>query len=221
MADRVGRPCVRCGRPITAGDEVDLDHRDDGAGWLGLAHSSCNRSAGATRGNRQRGRKLILKEHAIAVEISTDRRHTAIVAAAPHAAGAAFELLDYLDGSDTAAAVADLAADARAVVIDPRSPAATLIGPLRTLGVTVTEPSTYEVAVAHGRFVDEFRAGRLRYVAHPALDAAVQAAELRSLAGSHALERRRVEADQSPLVAAELAVWALLTVEPKRPPKIW
>ncbi|WP_139238407.1 hypothetical protein [Streptomyces aidingensis] len=36
------------------GDQLDLDHDDDGDGYLGWAHASCNRSAGATKGNRAR-----------------------------------------------------------------------------------------------------------------------------------------------------------------------
>ena len=43
------RPCVRCGEPIEPGQPVDLDHRDDGQGYLGLSHSSCNRTAGARK----------------------------------------------------------------------------------------------------------------------------------------------------------------------------
>ncbi|MFE6845059.1 hypothetical protein [Streptomyces sp. NPDC057686] len=35
------------------GELLDLDHADDG-GYLGWAHASCNRSAGAARGNRLR-----------------------------------------------------------------------------------------------------------------------------------------------------------------------
>jgi len=33
---------------------MDLDHRDDGAGYAGMAHASCNRKAGAIKGNRAR-----------------------------------------------------------------------------------------------------------------------------------------------------------------------
>jgi len=51
--------CVRCGELFTSPVGLDLDHRDDGdkhpSRYLGLAHASCNRSAGAQRGNAMRG----------------------------------------------------------------------------------------------------------------------------------------------------------------------
>ena len=39
-------PCVRCGKLIEPGSAWQLDHRDDGRGWAGPAHSSCNARAG-------------------------------------------------------------------------------------------------------------------------------------------------------------------------------
>jgi hypothetical protein len=94
-----------------------------------------------------------------------------------------------------------------------------LIAPLRGLGLHITEPGSHDLVVAHGRFIDEMRAGRLKYRPHPALTAAVQHANTRPLAGAEALERRRVEADASPLEAAELAGW--LITSQRRVPQIW
>jgi hypothetical protein len=52
----------------------------------------------------------------------------------------------------------------RAVAIDPHSPAATLIkpltDPLRNAGVKLLEPSTSDVVVAHGNFLDTLAARR-------------------------------------------------------------
>ena len=151
-------------------------------------------------------------EQAIGVEISADRLHTSIVVAGGVDGAVVFELVHYVDGTDTAALVAATLAERRTlgVVVDPRSPAATLIAPLASVGVTVVEPSSHDVAVAHGQLVDEVRAGRLRYAGHPALDAAAQHALTRPLAGGEAVERRRVDVDASPLIAAELAVWGLV-----------
>ena len=39
-----GVECARCGKPIEPGELFDLDHRDDGFGYLGASHASCNRS---------------------------------------------------------------------------------------------------------------------------------------------------------------------------------
>jgi hypothetical protein len=38
--------CVRCGELIEPGSKWELDHRDDGHGWLGPSHQSCNARAG-------------------------------------------------------------------------------------------------------------------------------------------------------------------------------
>lgn len=228
VATMDGRPCVRCGRPLRTGDAVDLDHADDGhpRHYLGLAHARCNRSTAARKGNTMRGqrnRRLTMKDIVLGVEISTDRLHTSVAAAGRLDDDVvAFELVGYFDGTDTAAMVAALATERSAsVVIDPRSPAATLLEPLQSLntwGRKLLEPTAHDVAVAHGRFVDELRVGRLKYRAHWALDAAVQHADTRPLAGAEAIERRRSDVDISPLTASELAVWGLLVADR---PRFW
>ncbi|GAB3429872.1 hypothetical protein [Actinophytocola sediminis] len=51
-----GRPCPRCGDLMHEGQELDLGHDDeDRAEYQGMEHATCNRSAGAAKGNRQRG----------------------------------------------------------------------------------------------------------------------------------------------------------------------
>jgi hypothetical protein len=216
LLDAIGKPCVRCGQPIKAGQAVDLDHHDNGTTYRGLAHATCNRRAGAERGaalRRSRSYRMNLPHVALGVEISVDRMHTSIAAAARDGDKVAVNLVEYAEGSDTAALVAEIAgrtADLLGVIIDPRSPAATLIGPLRALGVDVTEVNTHQVALAHGWFVDELRAGRLKIHDHPQLDLAAQHALTRPLAGAEALERRKPIVDTSPLAAAELAVWRVL-----------
>lgn len=225
LATAIGKPCVRCGKPIEAGDAVDLDHLDDGRGYRGLACASCNRRAGAERGvalrRARRTRIMKMEQCAIGVEVSGDRMHTSIAAAARDGGRVAVALVEYLDGTDTAAQVAEIAGravDLLEVVIDPRSPAATLVDPLEALGVSVRTVNTHQVAVAHGRFIDELRAGRLKVEDHPQLDAAAQFALTRPLAGGDALDRRKPVVDSSPLIAAELAVWRVLEPPPK--PKI-
>jgi hypothetical protein len=50
----VGQLCARCQTTILEGQPVDLDHADNGQGYLGYSHRSCNASAGASRGNALR-----------------------------------------------------------------------------------------------------------------------------------------------------------------------
>jgi hypothetical protein len=38
--------CARCGEMIEPGAKWELDHKDDGRGWLGPSHAKCNRRAG-------------------------------------------------------------------------------------------------------------------------------------------------------------------------------
>lgn len=45
-----GQACVRCGEGMYTGQALDLDHDDDGVTYRGLAHASCNRSAGGRNG---------------------------------------------------------------------------------------------------------------------------------------------------------------------------
>lgn len=99
-----------------------------------------------------------------------------------------------------------------AVVVDPRSQAGTLLGPLSEAGVLVRLPSAQDVVAAHGQFLDLVNDLLLEHLDQPPLTAAVRAAQQRPLAGAQAWERR-VPVDQSPLVAATLAVWGFLDWE--------
>jgi hypothetical protein len=49
--------CARCGLPIAAGAEFDLDHTDDRAGYLGASHQACNRGAPSRDQRRRMSRR--------------------------------------------------------------------------------------------------------------------------------------------------------------------
>ena len=49
-----GKACTRCGLIMYPGQALDLDHTDNRDGYLGFAHRSCNRRAGARKGNALR-----------------------------------------------------------------------------------------------------------------------------------------------------------------------
>ena len=171
-------------------------------------------------------------EVALAVEISEDRKHAAIVAAGreritvdgEEQAGARIvvDLVWYDHPRDAVKKLAELSVkhDPVATVVDPRSQAGTLLRPLAEAGVFVTQPATADVAVAHGEFLDAVNDGRLAHLNQPPLTAAVQAAQQRPLAGAQAWERR-VVVDQAPLVAATLAAWAFSRWEELATPGVW
>lgn len=231
LPNAYGQPCPRCGRVMLQGQPLDLDHGDPGAaGYLGIVHAGCNRRAGARVG-RDRLRAKIRAERerrivervacALGVEVSEDRLHTSIVVAERRQGLGAvvIELAEYCDGTLAApAAILRLRDDlgARAVVIDPHSQAATLLLPLKRLKVAVTTLSTSDVVAAHGTFLDELRAGRIRHVPHPRLDDAARAGQQRRLGGAQTWDRRS-DVDISPLTAATLALWGLATAKPKAP----
>ena len=218
-----GTPCVRCGRLMVEGQYLDLDHTDDGDGYRGWAHSRCNRRAGgqlgaARRATNQRARRTekrrMLDMVVLGLQISEDRAHTSIAAAGRLDGDfVGVQLAAYLDGVATAVAeVLALRAEwtVSLVVVDPHSPAATLIRPLTDAGVAVTEPSTSDVVIANGTFTDLVAARKLRIAAHPMLDAAARHGTQRALAGARAWERRGSSVDIGPIDAATMAVWGLL-----------
>jgi len=226
-----GQPCARCGRPLLPGQPLDLDHHDDRTGYLGYSHQTCNRAAGARKGNalrrvRRERAMAMLTECALAVEVAEDRRHVSIVAAGEVDGFAAVEVAAYLIAvADTVPAVLRLQVErtVAAVVVDPRSGAANLIRPLTDAGVKVTEPSYGDVAAAHGEFLDRAAAGELRHVSSVELDAAVRVGTERRLGGGTAWDRRTGgTVDVSPAVAAELALWGWMTRPPPLPrSKVW
>lgn len=110
--------------------------------------------------------------------------------------------------------------DPVAVVIDPQSQAGTLLKPLTESGVLVRKVTTHEVAVAHGEFMDLVDDGGLWHRDQEELTAAVRAAQQRPLAGANAWERK-LPVDQSPLVAATLAVFGFLRWEELATPGAW
>ncbi len=218
--------CARCGRVLPADPgQVDLGHTDDRRGYSGLECSRCNRSAGGKLGNERKrqfkqsrqGTAAEVAEVAVALEISADRTHASIVTAGYLEGGyilvtlAAY--LDYRDSGELVAAVADLGASRSvvAVVVDGHAPGATAIRPLEQARIRVTCPSSSDVTIAHGGFLDVLAAGRLRHQGQVALTSAMRAMEARRLGGSSAPERR-APVDVGPAVAAELACWGLETL---------
>lgn len=170
------------------------------------------------------GCAVVSGEVAFACEISEDRKHASIVASGREKDGTrvVVDLVWYDHPRGAVARLAELGAkhDPVATVVDPRSQAGTLLKPLAEAGILVTAPATQDVAVAHGEFRDLVNDGRLAHLDQPPLTAAVRAGQQRPLAGAQAWERR-IQVDQSPLVAATLACWAFLRWEELAAPGVW
>lgn len=228
-----GTPCARCRQPMLPGQPLDLDHRDDGAGYLGLSHRACNCAAGARKGNAQRREltranrervKMKTTAAVLAVEVAEDRSRTAIVAA-KRVEGEdrpVIELVRHLSGTRAALAEVVGAVESlpvRGVVIDPHGSASwlreLLAKELKGSRVEIVEPSSVDLVVAHQEFGQHLEEHRLKVVGHPALDDAARALEQRRLGGAFAPNRR--VGDVAPIVAAELALWGLLRL-PQRAP---
>lgn len=146
------------------------------------------------------------------VEIPADRRCTWVafcgVAKLTHRVHV--ELQEPLEGTQVTPAIVAmwLNAGLEHIALDPRSPSSTLLEPLETEAMPLKLADSVGVQTAHGRFADLLYQDRLRLRGHKALDEAMRVAEARRLAGGQAIDRY-ASADMAPLLAAELAVWAL------------
>jgi hypothetical protein len=149
------------------------------------------------------------------IEVAADRKATWVALAGVRRSGHVIvKLLDPLPGAGVAPTLARAWDDlpSPTVGIDPRSPSATLVEPLQAEGVPLRLADARGIAVAHGVLLDLLAVGRLRVRGHGALDQAARLAATRRLAGADAVERYG-GADLAPLLAAELAVWALGNLE--------
>jgi hypothetical protein len=164
-------------------------------------------------------------EVAFGVAISEDRK-VASVAAAGRSSASGKVLVDlspyYGPPRGVVAALAALYVkhDPVAVVVNAKAQSGTLIEPLKNAGIIAVQPSSEDVAVAHGQFLDLVNDGGLEHLDQPPLTAAVRSAQQRPLAGAQAWDPK-VAVDQGPLVAATLAVWAFLSWEELASPGVW
>jgi hypothetical protein len=153
---------------------------------------------------------------AFAIDVTSDGAYTAIVAYGLRPDGVGHvEVIEYRRGSGWV--VARMKAlrerwEPLAVVADAGSRTGALIADLEDAGIEITKPAARDVAASCGSLLvaTGVAAGddpTIRYVPHPALDAAVAAAEKRPLADAWRWSQH------SPLMAASLARWGFVTYE--------
>lgn len=99
-----------------------------------------------------------------------------------------------------------------AVVVDAKSPAASLIPELRRARIAVVTTTADDMAAACADFFDAAHAGELRHIGQPQLTQSLNSARKRSITGDRwAWNRKSTDSDITPIVAATLAVWGVLS----------
>lgn len=157
-----------------------------------------------------------------AVEVAEDRSWSAVAAAGTGPEGMHAEVGHYRRGTswvvDVVAGLVERNRRAR-VVVQPSSPAGSLIGELIDRNVVMVQAKGQDYAQACGGLHDLVLDGGLRHVGQPELDVAVRHARRKPSADAWVWNRRTSAVDISPLVAVTLAVWAAQH-KPRRPGRL-
>jgi hypothetical protein len=161
---------------------------------------------------------------ALSIDMTPERSHAAICAAIRWRGGVHVTVVDHRPGTGW---IVERAKELhgkwnpRCWVVDPASPAASLIAMLEDaeegLGVEVVKPKAREMAAACGQFYDAVTTQSLTHFDDAPLASALAGAQKRDLGDAWAWARRTVGVDISPLVAATEAAWGL-SAEVEEPP---
>jgi len=154
-----------------------------------------------------------------AVEVAEDRSWSAVAAAGTGPEGLHAEVGHYRRGTswvvDLVARLVERNRRAR-VVVQPSSPAGSLISELIDRDVVVLQAKGQDYAQACGVLHDLVLDSGLRHSGQPELDVAVRHARRKPAADAWVWDRRTPAVDISPLVAVTLAVWGSQQ-KPRRP----
>jgi hypothetical protein len=161
-------------------------------------------------------------EVALGIEISEGRDRTSVTSAGQFDEHTVvIDLVAHLDGTEgVIAAVQAVTPTVVVVVIDSHSPSASLLKPLSDAGISPLVPTTVDVGVAFGLFVDEVNAGRVRHTGRPELTESVRVASGRPMGGATSWRRRGTAGDVSAAIAASLALWGWMH-RPAEAPEPW
>lgn len=159
---------------------------------------------------------------AIGVELSTDTDMAAVAVAGAEGGKYLARVMFYGSPDDVVAECARLYGelDNCGVFCDPQ-PNAGIVDGLRAAGCWLHLMEGTDVSASQWQFVTEVRARRVKAEDHPALRAAMRAADSRPHLLRFAFERRRVQVDQSPLAAAADALWGFRKNEAVSEPGAW
>lgn len=148
-----------------------------------------------------------------AIEVTPDRDRYSISTAGMHGdrLGVECGVNDTYDEDKALAQIVAVHAKAKGIVIDPRSPAKTLIRPLKELhGIEVVEVSSSDFMAACESLYDHHRGDLAHSDQDPALDAAAAKARKKQTQAGWYFDRT---GDMTPLSSAALARWGHLEIE--------
>jgi phage terminase large subunit-like protein len=107
--------------------------------------------------------------------------------------------------------------DIRAVVIDSGSPAASLIEEFEAAGIKVTTTSTPDLAAACGQFFDSVMQQGLRHTNQPQVNVALSIVRKKPVRDGWIWNRKSVDSDITPIIAATLALRGAQASAVKKP----
>ena len=150
----------------------------------------------------------------IALDVAHDRAESSIVLAGTVAGRTVVELVDHRPDTQWIAARAEqLWRQWRpaAIYLDAIGPAQTVAQTLEDRAVPIVRADAAMVTTAAAGLYDDLRDDKFRHRAQPALDAAADGGVRRTMLDRWAFSRKHSAGNVSPLIAASLARYALVT----------
>lgn len=147
----------------------------------------------------------------LAVDISPDRTHSSVALAGLRPDGVGHVEIDRMDAG--VGWVVDWVAERCAnnpivaVVIDARGPASSLLEDLKSKKVRVLVTNSNDMTDACADFYDGAANGTFRHIGQPQLTASMNSARKRAVGDRWAWNRKSLDSDITPIVAATLALW--------------
>jgi phage terminase large subunit-like protein len=151
---------------------------------------------------------------ALAVVTNFTRSVTSIVAAGEHDGRRYVEVVEHQPGVRWVTERIRELRDAWqpcAILIDPGSPAGSLLADFEDAGIAVTKMSTQDAKQACGAFYDAVEDLAVRHVGQDVLTIAVRHAQQRVVGDGWLWELRKAQTDVTPLIGATNALWGWTT----------
>lgn len=156
-------------------------------------------------------------EISLGVDASPDRSSTSVVLCAMHNGKYHLEVIKQGQGVSWVAQYVSGVyhrRNVRAVVIDNKGPAGSVIEQLKSMEVPITQLNMTTMAQACGQFYDLTMSDELRHFRQNELDNAVSGARKRKLLDAWAWHRQSINTDITPLVAATEALYGMTVASP-------